>query len=248
MKSQSPHGFRVLGIIPARGGSKRLPRKNLCMLGGKTLVARALETALAAERLTRVVVSSEHPEILALARSYGDEYALQRPEEISRDTSMAIEFVHHALGALEGAGEPRFDAVAIVQPSSPLTRPSDIDATIELLETSGAESCVTVAKIEQSIHPYKLKTLRGDQLVPYFEDERGRMAQHQLPPLYARNGSVYATRRDVINRGKVLGDDCRAVVMPREYSVDINDEIDLQFAEFLVERHPNLAAPNKVHF
>jgi len=239
--------MRILGIVPARGGSKRLQRKNLCLVGGKSLVARAIETALAATELDRVVVSSEDAEILSVAEAYGPGIALRRPDSMSTDTSLAIEYVQHALATLE-LTEPRYDAVAIIQPSSPLTRPQDIDATVRLLRTSGAESSVSVSKIDQTIHPFKLKVLEGDHLLPYLEDENGRMAQHQLPSLYARNGSVYVTRRDVIESGQLLGHDCRAHVMPREYSVDINDEIDLQFAEFLLERHPDLARAAKVQF
>lgn len=239
--------FRTLGIVPARGGSKRLPRKNLCLLGGKTLVARAIETALAARELDRVVMSSEDPEILEAARAYGSEIPLVRPDELSTDTALALEFVRHALAVLEPV-EGRFDAVAILQPSSPLTRPEDIDATVRLLRESGAESSVTVSKIDQAIHPFKLKLLEGDKLLPYMEEENGRMAQHQMPALYSRNGSVYVTRRDVLEAGRILGKDCRAHVMPREFSIDINDEIDFQFAEFLLERESNAAGATRDGF
>jgi len=133
-------------------------------------------------------------------------------------------------------GEPPVDAIAIVQPSSPLTLGADIDATVELLAVTGAESAVTVVKLDHAIHPAKLKRLDGDRLLPLIEDEGGRMASHELPPVYVRNGAVYATRRDVIERDAILGDDCRAHVMPRERSIDINDPLDLAFAEFLLTR------------
>ena len=82
----------------------------------------------------------------------------------------------------------------------------------------------------------KLKVFEGDRLLPFLEDERGRMAAHELPRLFARNGSVYATRRAVLDAGRILGDDCRGHVMPRERSVDVNDELDWAFAEFLAGR------------
>ena len=234
--------MRVLGIIPARGGSKRLPRKNLTPFLGKPLVARSIEAALASERLDRVVVSSDDDEILSVARGYDPKIALIRPDAISQDESLAIEYVRHALETLETAGEAPFDAVCIVQPSSPLTRAADIDATIELLEQSGADSAVSVMKIDHAIHPFKLKIMEDDRLLAYLEEERGRMAAHQIPSLYVRNGSVYVTRRATIDAGEVIGQGCRGHVMPRERSVDVNDEIDLAFAEFMHQRESQVSA------
>ena len=227
--------MRVLGIVPARGGSKRLPGKNLAVLGGKTLVERALDVAVSARRLDAVVLSSDDPRVLSLAAPYAQVIPVERPAELATDTSPAIEYVHHALASLP-AEVDTIDAVAIIQPTSPFTLATDVDATIELLEESGAESAVTVTRVDQLVHPLKLKRLEGDRLLPLLEDERGRMAAHELPPIYVRNGSVYVTRRSVIEAGWILGDDCRAHVMPRERSVDINEPLDLALAEFLLAR------------
>jgi CMP-N,N'-diacetyllegionaminic acid synthase len=226
----------TLGIIPARGGSKRLPRKNVRLLGGKPLVAWAIEAARGAGRLERLIVSSDDREVLDVARSYDPALVLVRPAEISGDEAPAIDFVRHALAALEDQGEGPFDAIAIVQPSSPFTLSADIDATIDLLDASGADSAVSVMRLDHAIHPLKMKVLDGDRLLPYVEDERGRMAAHELPEIYVRNCSVYATRRGQIERGQVIGEDCRGYVMPRERSLDINEDMDLLFAEFLLGR------------
>jgi CMP-N-acetylneuraminic acid synthetase len=232
----------VLGIVPARGGSQRVPRKNLRLLGGKPLTALAIEAALGARRLDRVVVSSDDSEILALTRSFGADLALERPAELAGASSQAIDYVRHALTCLEADGAARFDAVAIVQPSSPLRSAADIDATVELLARSGADSAVSVVRLPHAVHPAKLKLLDGDRLLPYLEEERGRMAEHELPAVYVRNCAVYATRRHVVDAGRVIGDDCRAFVMPAERSVDINDEMDLLFAEFCWQRERSRAA------
>jgi CMP-N,N'-diacetyllegionaminic acid synthase len=228
--------LRTLGIIPARAGSKRLPRKNVLPLGGKPLVAWSIEAARGAQRLTRLVVSSDDREVLDIAASYDERLPLTRPAELATDTSLAIEFVRHALETLEGQGEGPFEAVVIIQPSSPLTLPADIDATVDLLATSGAESAVSVVQLDHAIHPWKMKVLDGDRLLSYLVDERGRTAAHELPPIYVRNCSVYATRRSAIDAGQILSDDCRGYVMPRERSIDINEELDLAFAEFLLSR------------
>lgn len=227
---------RVLGIVPARGGSKRVPRKNVRALAGKPLVAFAIEAALASTRTTRVVLSSDDDEVLAIAAGYPELVSLRRPGELSTDTAPAIDYVRHALTELAARGEEAFDAIVIVQPSSPFTLPSDIDAALALLAESGADSAVSVMQLDHAIHPLKLKVLAGDRLLPYLEEERGRMSEHQLPKLYVRNGSVYASAMRTIMQGEILGDDSRAIVMPRERSLDINDELDFAFAAFLSGR------------
>jgi CMP-N-acetylneuraminic acid synthetase len=228
--------MRTLAIIPARGGSKRVPRKNLRLLGGKPLVARSIETAIASQRVTRVVVSSDDDEVLEIARRYDPSLALRRPAELSGDTSLAIDFVRHALTDLERGGEGPFDVVAIIQPSSPLTEAEDVDGVLDLLAACGAESAVSVVELEHALHPAKFKIMQGDRLLPYLEEERSRMAAHELPRLFVRNCSVYASRRAVHDDGRILGEDCRGYVMPRERSIDVNDELDWEFATFLYER------------
>jgi CMP-N,N'-diacetyllegionaminic acid synthase len=224
--------MRVLGIVPARGGSSRVPRKNLARIGGRTLVRRALETALAAGCLDVVALSSEDDEILAEADGL-DVVPLRRPPEIATDTSRAAEFALHALQALDDPDSP-FDAVAIVQCTSPFTGPGDVAGAVELLERTGADSVVTVSQIDAAHHPAKLKVLDGDRLLPFLEDDR-LTPSHELPPLWARNGSVYVFRRDVVERS-LEADDVRGYEMPSERSFDIDTARDLAIAEFLESR------------
>jgi CMP-N-acetylneuraminic acid synthetase len=228
--------MRVLGIVPARGGSKRVPRKNLRELGGRPLVRWAIDAARGAGAISRLVLSSDDDEVLACAAAVDPALPLRRPAELSTDTALAIDYVRHALAACEGAGDRRYDAITIIQPSSPFTLAEDIDDTLALLESSGADSAVTVMALDHAIHPVKLKRMEGDRLLPYLEEESGRMAAHELPPLFVRNCAVYASRRSVIEAGKIIGDDCRAVCMPRERSLDINDELDMELAAFMLAR------------
>lgn len=231
--------MKVLGIVPARAGSKRLPRKNVLPLGDKPLVAWVIEAGLRARSLSRLVVSSDDDEVLRIAEGYGHSLPLRRPPELATDISPAIDYVRHALQTLEGSGEGPFDAVAILQPSSPLTQSDDIDATVALLAASGAPSAVSVMKLDHAIHPYKLKVLQGDRLLPFIEEEDGRMAAHELPELYVRNCAVYAARRETIERGTIVAEDCRAHVMPRERSIDINDRLDYELAKLLLGHGPS---------
>ena len=224
--------MRVLGLVPARSGSGRVPGKNLARLGGETLVRRALETALEAGCFDVVVLSSDDDEILAEAKGL-DVVVLSRPAELATATALARDVALHALRELD-VPHGLFDAVAIVQCTSPFTAPEDVAGTVELLEKTGAESVVTVARAEAAHDPLKLKRLEGDRLLPYLEDDR-LTPSHELPPLWVRNGSVYAFRREVVERGFEAGD-VRGYEMPPERSFDIDTAQDLAFAQFLVER------------
>lgn len=228
--------MKILGIVPARKGSRRLPGKNMRLLGGRPLARWALDTARGCPSLTRLVVSSDDERVLELARGLEGLVALRRPPELSGDTAPAIGYVRHALDALEAGGEDRFEAVVILQPSSPFTLPADVEQTVALLQATGADSAVTVVQVPHDVHPAKFKVLEGDRLRPYFEPEAGRTAAEEMPTVYVRNGSVYATLRRVVDAGAILGDDCRGLPMPRHRSVDINDELDFALAELLLER------------
>jgi CMP-N-acetylneuraminic acid synthetase len=221
--------MRTLGLVPARGGSTRVSRKNLARLGGRTLVRRALETALAAGCFEVVALSSDDDEILAEAEGL-DVVALRRPPELSTETARAREFALHAFREL---GE--FDALAILQCTSPFTAPEDVRGAVELLERTGAESVVTVSVADAAYHPLKMKRLAGDRLEPYLEDDR-LTPSHELERLWVRNGSVYAFRRDVVVDKGLEADDVRGYEMSRERSFDIDTAEDLAFAQFLVER------------
>ena len=224
--------MRVLGLVPARGGSSRVPRKNLTQLGGKTLVRRALETAVAAGCFDVVALSSDDEEILAEAQGL-DVVSLRRPAELATDTARAGEFALHALRGLDDPERP-FGALAIVQCTSPFTSPEDVAGAVAMLEHTGAEAVVTVARVEAARHPLKLKRLEGDRLLPYLEDDR-LTPSHELPALWARNGSVYVFRRDAVERG-LEAEDVRGYEMPPERSFDIDTARDVAFAQFLLER------------
>ncbi|MEM8528903.1 MAG: acylneuraminate cytidylyltransferase family protein [Bacteroidota bacterium] len=221
----------ILGIIPARAGSKRIKGKNKVKLAGKELVRYAIEAALSSKLLTKIVVSSDDKDILNITDTYENVTALRRPDDISGDKAPAITYVHHALENLEVS----FDYIVIVQPSSPFTLGEDIDNTVQLLlHSEQADSSVSVMKLDHAIHPVKLKVLEDKKLNPFLEEENGRMAAHELPELYVRNCSVYVANLENIKAGKIIGEHCLGYVMPRERSVDINDPIDLAFATFLM--------------
>ena len=227
--------LRTLGLVPARGGSKRVAGKNMARLGGRTLVRRALGTALAAGCFDTVALSSEAPDILAEAEGL-DVLTLERPPELATDTARSFDVVLHALRTIEQEhGRGPFDAVAVVQATSPFSAPEDLAGTIELLERSGAGSAVSIVRRSGARHPLKLKRLEGDRLVPWLEED-DMTPSHELPELWLRNGSVYASRREVLEAGTFIAADARGYPMPAERSYDVDTPLDLAFAEFLIER------------
>jgi CMP-N-acetylneuraminic acid synthetase len=161
---------------------------------------------------------------------------LRRPSELGQDDSPAIDFVKHALAAIEGRTRLRYDAIAILQPTTPLTQPEDIDRAFDLFVTTRAESVVTVCAVQQALHPAKLKRLVDGWLEPYWPGELDQTLAQRLIKAYTRNGAVYLARRGLVERGLVIGERCLAVEMPRERSVDINDAYDMAVAEHLVAR------------
>lgn len=223
----------ILGIIPARAGSKRLPGKNKKKFLGKPLIKNVIDTALNSNLLDSIAVTTDDLEIIEYQKDYPTVNFLKRPGSISGDNSPSIEYVNHTLSQL-GGKYPPFDIIVILQPTSPLTQVADIDSTINTLIDSRMESAVSVVKLDHAIHPFKMKTLRGVQLKPFLEEEKGRMAENELPEIYVRNCSVYASTIDVIRKGQIISESCAAYIMPRERSIDINDAVDFMFAEFLV--------------
>ncbi len=223
---------KILGIIPARGGSKRVPGKNKKKLAGKELIRYVIEASLHSELLSEIIVTSDDEDILDIATRYEQVRAIRRPENISGDKAPAVTYVHHALSLLSD----KYDYTVIIQPSSPFTTGEDIDNTIRLLLESDGDSSASVMQLDHAIHPVKLKTMEGDLLLPYLEEENGRMAAHELPELFVRNCSVYVSSMKIIEEGRIIGDKCMGYVMPRERSIDINDPIDFEFAEYLAKK------------
>jgi CMP-N,N'-diacetyllegionaminic acid synthase len=227
---------RVCAVIPARAGSRRLPGKNLALLGGRTLARRALETATAASRVDAVVLSSESDEILAQAEGL-DVLAHRRPAQLAADRALAYDVAVDALRAAERHLGP-FDVLALVQCTTPFALPEDIDGALELLERANGESVVTVGPAPDLVHPLKLKRLEGDRLIPFLEDDALRPS-HELPSLWVRNGALYASRKAVLDRTTLVVAEPLGYPMPPERSIDVNTPLDLAFAEFL-EARPDL--------
>lgn len=226
---------QVIAVIPARGGSKGIVRKNLVDLGGRPLIAHMIEHALNSGAITDVVVSTEDEEIAETARAYGALVPFMRPVELAEDTVPSLPVVQHAVEKMEADRDVRYDFVVLLQATAPLCRAQDIKACLTKLADDRDCSSV-VAAVPVSTHPFRMKRIVGeDRLVNYidqgFEDMRARQL---LPPVYRRAGSVYASRRRVVmEEGTLVGDPCRAHVVPAETAVDIDSPLDLALVRLM---------------
>ncbi len=216
---------RVLGVIPARGGSRGILRKNLALVDGVPLVVHAIRQAAAASTLTRTVVSTEDEEIAQVARDAGGDVPFLRPTDLAEDATPTLPVLLHALTTIEAAGDARYEWVCILQPTAPLRRADDIDRAVRKAIATGADSVVTVCRTH---HPAKTKRIEDDQLLPYVVVEaEGTRRQDLGETAWRRNGAVYVMRRDVLDSGRLYGDTCRPVEMPAERSVDVDLPADL---------------------
>jgi CMP-N,N'-diacetyllegionaminic acid synthase len=226
--------MRVLGIVTARGGSKGVPRKNIRELAGKPLLQWTAEAALEAKLLARVVLTTDDAEMADVGRRVGLDVPFMRPAELALDTTPSLPVIQHVVATLEAAGD-RYDATCLLQPTSPLRVPGTIDRCLELLETTGADSVVTVLPVPAEYNPHWVffQDATG-ALVPALPDQPVTRRQ-DLPPAFHREGQVYATRRDVLMTGNSLYG-ARTIGYPIDpaESVNIDTPDDWRRAEALL--------------
>jgi len=226
----------VVALLTARGGSKRLPRKNVLPFGGKPLIAWSIEAALAAPSVSRTIVSTDDPEIGATALQAGAEVPFVRPTALANDDSSHYDVVAHALTWLEeqGGGLPR--RCLLLQPTTPLCTSADIEAIIALAERTGAESLVSVTAARH--HPILCRKIDpAGRLQPLLPTPSGYLRTQDLEPAYVLNGALYLFRPAAFRaRTQVLAPDPIPYVMPPERSFDIDDELDWACAEAALAR------------
>lgn len=228
-------GFKVLAVIPARGGSKGLPGKNILDLAGRPLIGWTIDAALGSSYIDRVVVSTDSGEIAAVARSCGAEAPFLRPAELAADQARSFDALLHALAWFEQRGE-RYDLLVWLQPTSPLRRTEDLDKAIELYFTRGAEAVVSVCETDH--HPWWSNTLPDDgNMGGFLRPEVLNTNRQELPRYFRLNGAIYLGSPDFLKKnGSFFSEGTFACVMPRERSVDIDEALDLKLAEWLLTR------------
>jgi len=220
---------RYLFLIPARIGSKGVKRKNLRTVGGKPLIDWTINAALNSRKEGDIVaISSDSDEILSRAKS-GVEKIL-RPKDISGDTAPMIDVISHAIEAIQDWEE--FAGVVLLQPTCPIRHEMHIKQAVELFESSDCDSLISMSK-EDDFHPARMYKMIDGKLSPYL-DHMQTLLRQQLDSAYHRNGSVYISDRGLLSTGKIWGNSPVGFVMPREYSLNVDDEFDLMIADLLL--------------
>lgn len=236
--------MRILGVIPARGGSKGVPAKNLRVVGGAPLVVHSIRTAQAVSDLVfRTVVSTDDPETARVAREAGGDVPFLRPAALAGDHTPMAPAVRHAVEFVEADDRKTVEWVLLLQPTNPIRLREDVEAAVRLAragepcsvaEGRPCDSVVSVVRVHAT-HPVLMKRIDGGWLRPWGTPEpRGGRRQDYDPPAYMRNGAIYLTRRDVVMGGSMWGDRVRPYEMPEEWSVGIDTELDLRLADLLM--------------
>lgn len=225
--------MEILAIIPARGGSKGVPKKNIRPLAGKPLIAYSIEQAKESKYISRVIVSTESEEIAEVARKWGAE-VIKRPEELARDETPTIDVIIHVLDYLKKEEKYIPNIVVLLQPTSPLRTSEDIDGAIELF--LNAQDCLSLVSVTEFDHPpFWAMKIEDNFLKPLFCEKYFRMRRQDLPKAYKPNGAVFiSTPRVLYEYRTFYTPKTIAYVMPPERSIDIDTEFDFLLAEFLL--------------
>ena len=219
-----------LAIIPARGGSKRLPKKNILDLNGKPLISWSIEAGLKSKYIDKVMVSSDDEEILDISKQYAVD-TIKRPEELASDTATTFEVLKHIIDSVE-----KYDYIVLLQPTSPLRDEKHIDEAIELLEFKSADAVVSISEMAHS--PLWSNTLEDSlSMVGFLRDDVLTKRSQDLEKYYRLNGAIYICKTDKLLKNKTffLKENIFAYKMDRESSIDIDEELDFKIARALLE-------------
>ena len=214
-----------LAVIPARGGSKRLPRKNILDLCGKPLIAWSIEAGMKSKYIDKVVVTSEHKEILDISKLYGAQ-SIKRPNELASDTATTFDAIKHTIDNVEA-----YDYIILLQPTSPLRDEQHIDEAIELLETKNADAIVSVSEMDHS--PLWSNVLPEDaNMSGFLRNEIKNRRSQDLEKYYRINGAIYICKTEKFLEEKTffINDNIFAYKMDKKSSIDIDEEVDFEIA------------------
>jgi N-acylneuraminate cytidylyltransferase len=227
----------VLAIIPARGGSKGIPKKNIRLLAGKPLIEYTIDAAKKSRFLNRIVVSTDDIEIGTLSKKNGVDVII-RPDSIARDESSVIETIEHVMSYLQNNEEFAPDIIVLLQPTSPLRNTEDIDGAIQQFLTGKFDSLISVCETGHS--PYWCFTISDTKLKPLFNKKMSYTRRQDLPHTYRPNGAIYVTTPGSLKKfSGFMTNKTSPYIMPIDRSIDIDNPMDFFLAEFLIEKGKN---------
>ena len=225
--------MKTVAIVPARGGSKGVPRKNLVKVAGRPLLAWTVEAAVEAKLIDRVILTTDSEEIAAIGRHFGAETPFMRPLEMAGDATPMIDSILHAVGWLDLSGY-KFDCVMCLQPTSPLRTTEDIDAACRMMALGDDDGVVSVC--EASNHPLWVKRVTCESaLTDYIEQEDQTTRRQDLPKALALNGAIFLAKRSVLETHRTwYTSRTRPYLMPPERSLDIDTPWDMRLADLIL--------------
>ena len=234
------NGKKVLAIIPARGGSKGLPGKNIKELCGNPLIAWSIETAKASESIDRIIVSTDDKEVARVSKKYGAGVPFMRPAELATDTASTIDAIFHAINWLVKYENYSPTYILLLQPTSPLRKVEDIEGAIQNLKDKDARAVVSVCETDH--HPWWANTLPEDgNMKDFIKADIVMKRRQDLPTFYRINGAIYLAETNYLQeRNEFLGPATFACEMPKSRSIDIDSSMDFKLAILLMEKQKRL--------
>ncbi len=225
--------MKIIGVIPARSGSKGIRNKNIVNVNGKPLIYYTIK-ALKKSKIKKFIVSSDSNKILNISKKYGVKDLFLRPKKFSLDSTRSIELFKYLRNELEKYFT--FDAIMILQPTSPLRRPVDINNAIDLFNKYECDSVISVSSVGGA-HPARVKYLNKNKYIvdPKFSEKKEGQNRQELRSAYIKNGAIYLFKKNNLNKNSIKGKKSLAMIMPRNLSVNIDDDYDLKIAKFLLK-------------
>jgi CMP-N-acetylneuraminic acid synthetase len=226
----------VLAVIPARAGSKGIKNKNIIPLNGQPLITYTINAALGSKLISDTIVSTNSERIKEISIKHGVSVPFMRPEYLSTDAANAIQTMQHAVKKMENINKNVYDYVVMLQPTSPLRKSSDIDTCINKIINTGCDSVISVMDVEGYL-PERMKYLLNDKLIdPFFCESYENQPRQEIRKMFIRNGAIYACKRDILMiENSFKGNDCRAYLMTKNDSVNIDTHDDLAYAQYLLQ-------------
>lgn len=212
---------KILAIIPARGGSKGLPGKNIRLLNGKPLIVHTIEAALKSKYIDKVIVSTDDSEIMNISKLYGAEVPFLRPKKLATDNSSSIDVVIHCIKWLQNNECKSYDYICLLQCTSPIRNVNHIDESIELLNDENIDSIVSLTEVEES--PYWMKIIDNGRVKPLLQNNNEYTRRQDLPKVYKLNGAIYINScNDILENKRLYSNEAMPFVMDLEHSMDID--------------------------